>query len=192
MNRIVKKKNVEGREVTRGHLLSDQTLPDVRCADSSVQLVTCSASLRLRAFLLHEKKYADSASTYWRSERTETLSRATYRRLQHFRSPRHEKENQTDAAAFSDGHCRFSHDCSVSHSGAIAADVFGLEVPLGSLRTTMPCGGHRRVKPPVQNDFLGCALRCAVRAQVPTWVRTPSSRWCQCSGRPSGSDATPD
>ena len=162
MNRIVKKKNVEGREVTRDHLFSDHTLPDVRCADSSVQLVTCSASLRLRAFLLHEKKYADSASTYWRSERTETLSRATDRRLHHFRSNRHERENSgrhglTDAAAFSDGHCRFSNDCSVSHSGAIAADVFGLEVPLGSFRTTMLCGGHLRLKSSVTEEISGCA-----------------------------------
>ena len=176
MNQIVKNKNVEVIESTRGHLCSDQTLPDVRCADSSVQLVTCSVSLHLRAFLLHEKKYVDSASTYWRSERAETLSRATDRRLHHFRSNRHEKENRgrhglTDAAAFSDGHCRFSNDCSVSHSGAIAADVFGLEVPLGSFRTTMLCGGRRRSKPLVQNDFLGCAVRCAVRTPFPVSVR---------------------
>ena len=56
MNQIVKKKNVEGRESTRDHLFSDQTLPDVCCTASSVRLVTCSVSLRPRAFLLHEKK----------------------------------------------------------------------------------------------------------------------------------------
>ncbi len=166
MNQIVKKKNVEGRESTRDHLFSDQTLPDVRCAASSVRLVTCSVSLRPRAFLLHEKKYVDSASTYWRSERAETPSRATDRRLHHFRSNRHEKENRsrhglTDAAAFSDGHCHFSNDCSLSHSGAIAADVFGLEVPLGSFRTTMLCGGRGRAKPSVSNKKTGCAPRCA-------------------------------
>ena len=193
----MKKKNVEGRESTRDHLFSDQTLPGVRCVDSSVQLVTCSDSLRLRAFLLHEKKYVRAASTHWRSERAETISRATDRRLHHFRSNRHEKENRgrhglTDAAAFSDGHCRFSNDCSVSHSGAIAADVFGLEVPLGSFRTTMLCGGPWRAMSSVAEKVLGCAVGCAVRTQFSTWVRAHSSRWSQCSGRPSGSDATPD
>ena len=166
MNQFVKKKNVEGRESTRDHLFSDQTLPGVRCVDSSVQLVTCSDSLRLRAFLLHEKKYLYAATTHWRSERAETLSRATDRRLHHFRSLRHEKEMRgrhglTDAADFTDGRCRFSSDCCLSHLRAKKADVLGFEVPLGSFLATMPCGGHRRAKSPVTKEISGCALRCA-------------------------------
>ena len=166
MNQFVKNKNVEGREATRDHLFSDQTLPDVRGADSSVQLVTCSVSLGNRAFFLHEKKHLDAASTHWRSERAETPSRATDRRLQHYRSARHEKKNHgrnglTDAAAFSDGHCRSSNDCSVTHLGAIEADALCLKVPLGSFPATMLCGGHWRANSLVRNDFSGCALRCA-------------------------------